>query len=310
MRPLTPDELPWFLARAFTFIGHGDPWGLAQRLAPRLHGGRREVADAWVWVPTNTGVGVEPSAGVALRPASQQAEDPTLHLAQAWFAGEDPEPLRQLIRALLERLPQEAAELDCSALDAVRMQRLAAALAPLGFLPDHRRLLHFGLADTPPLGHPLVLEGWRLAHDATFRTFVAEAEGVGIGDRRWAFMKRAAGPFTPELWMLAYETLDQPPVGYVLGARARSGFDGVLRLTALGVAQPWRATTTMLRRLALSLLHEWAAQSPLGRVEAVLWGDDPKLIAILRSMGFEVQNPLPVLRKLPDESPKLGIFER
>ena len=253
-----------------------------------------------MWLSEEAGLAGEPLAGLAVQPTPWPNEDPTLKLSLPWFAGDHPAPLLALLRTLLERTAQEAVELDLSALDDARRGLLAGALAPLGFAPDQRRSLRFDLSDTPPLGRPLVLEGWRLAHDATFRNFVADAEGVAIGDRRWAFMKRAAGPFTPELWTLAYETLDQPPVGYALAARQRGGFDGVLHLSALGVAQPWRATTEMLRRLVLSLLHEWAAQSPMGRVEATLWGDDPKLIAILRSIGFQVEEQRRVLRRLPD----------
>jgi hypothetical protein len=299
IRSLAPDELPWFLARAFAFVGHGDPWGLAQRLAPRLRSPRRDAADAWVWLPEGPEGTAEPTAGAVVRPNPWLQEDPTVHLALPWFAGDDPSPFVALISALLQRAPQEAAEIDLAALDAVRREALGAALGPLGFCADQRHTLHFHLADTPPLGRPLVLEGWRLERDAPFRTFVAEAEGTPIGDRRWAFMKRAAGTFTPEMWTLAFETLDQPPVGYALGARERAGFDGIWRLSALGVGQPWRATTEMLRRLVLTLLHDWAAQSPLGRVEAQLWGEDPKLIAILRSVGFEVRERVSVLRRVP-----------
>jgi hypothetical protein len=300
MRSLNPDELPWFLARAFSFVGHGDPWGLAQRLSQRLEAPRRDAAEAWVWLGEDAGVGGEPRAGLVARPTLWPREDPTLQLSLPWFAGDNPAPLVALLRALLDQAAQEAVEIDLSGLDAARCQLLVDALAPLGFGRDRRQTLRFDLADTPPLGRPLVLEGWRLSHDSTFRNFVAEAEGVVIADRRWAFMKRAAGPFTPELWVLAYETLDQPPVGYALAGRQRGGFDGVLQLSALGVARPWRASTEMLRRLVLSLLHDWASQSPMGRVEATLWGEDPKLIAILRSVGFELEESLPVLRRLPD----------
>jgi hypothetical protein len=300
MRSLTLDELPWFLARAFAFVGHGDPWGLAHRLAPRLRSARRDAAEAWVWLPEGAEGTAEPRAGAAVRPNPWLQEDPTLHLGLPWFAGADPAPFVALVSALLERGPQEAVEIDLSTLDAVRRRALGVALGPLGFRADQRHILHFDLAETPPLGRPLVLEGWRLERDAPFRAFVAEAEGMPIGDRRWAFMKRAAGIFTPEMWMLAFETLDQPPVGYALGARERAGFDGVWRLTGLGVGQPWRATTEMLRRLVLSLLHDWAAQSPLGRVEAQLWGEDLKLIDILRSVGFEVRERVPVLRHHPE----------
>ena len=75
--------------------------------------------------------------------------------------------------------------------------------------------------------------------------------------------------------------------------------DGELALTAVGVAAGHRDSTEMLRRLVLSVLHELAGASPFGRVRAELSERDPKLVAILRSVGFDVGAPRPVLRRLP-----------
>jgi hypothetical protein len=55
----------------------------------------------------------------------------------------------------------------------------------------------------------------------------------------------------------------------------------------------------MVRRLLLSVLREWSALSPMGRVRASLSLQDPKLVAILRSIGFDVGRLRPVLRRLP-----------
>ena len=241
----------------------------------------------------------EPTAGVVAWPPDPELDDPTLRLAQPWHTGEDAGPFARLVAELLRRLPHEAVELDLSGLDADRAAHLGAALAPLGFEPDGLRALAFDLADTPPLGAPLVLEGWRLERDAEFRAFVAEAEGIALREGRWAWLKRAHGPFTPDLWLLAYEALDRPPVGYVLAGRRRGGIDGELALTAVGVARAHRASTEMLRRLLLTLLHEVAAESPVGRVRTELSTTDPKLVRILRSIGFEVGDVRPVLRRLP-----------
>jgi len=316
VRSLTPDELPWFLARAFGFIGHRDPWGLAQRSVTRLRDPRRDAARTWVLDTAPGDVGAngtepaaaaaepvaaaaEPTAGVVAWPPDPELDDPTLRLAQPWHTGEDAGPFAQLVAELLRRLPHEAVELDLSGLDADRAAHLGAALAPLGFESDGLRALSFDLADTPPLGAPLVLEGWRLERDAAFRAFVAEAEGIALREGRWAWLKRAHGPFTPDLWLLAYEALDQPPVGYVLAGRRRGGIDGELALTAVGVARAHRASTEMLRRLLLTLLHEVAAESPVGRVRTELSTTDPKLVRILRSIGFAVGDVRPVLRRLP-----------
>lgn len=301
IRSLSPDELPWFLARAFTFLGHGDPWGLAQRSAARLRDLRRDAGRAWVLDPEREGGGAvsEPAAGVVAWPPDGELDGPTLRLAQPWYAADDAASFVRLIRELLRRQPHEAVELDLSALDAAQAAQLTNALAPLGFEPDGLHALAFDLADTPPLGAPLVLEGWRLEADSSFRAFVADAEGVELREGRWAWLKRAHGKFTPDLWSLAYETLDQPPVGYALAGRCRGGVDGEVGLTAVGVARSHRESTEMLRRVVLTLLHELAAESPVGRVRAEFSARDPKLLRILRSVGFEVGGARPVLRRLP-----------
>lgn len=294
IRPLASDELVWFLARAFAFIGHRDPWGLARRAVADLRDARRDAARSWV-----LGVGDEPTAGVVAWPPDTERDDPTLRLAQPWFVTDDAGPFRALVERVLERHPHEAVELDLSAVPADGAAAIAAALEPLGFEPDVLYPLDFDLAEVPPLGRPLVLEAWRLDVDGDFRAFVAAAEGGAIGEGRWAWLKRAHGRFTPDLWCLAYETLDREPVGYALAGRRRAGVDGELALTAVGVAAAHRGSTEMLRRLVVSVLHELAGASPLGRVRAELSARDPKLLEILRSVGFEVGAPRPVLRCLP-----------
>lgn len=299
IRSLTPDELPWFLTRAFAYLGHRDPWGLAQRSVARLRDVRRDASRSWVLESAAAAAVEAPTAGVVAWPPDPDRDDPTLRLAQPWHDGDDPAPFAELVAEVLRRQPHEAVELDLSALGPERAATLGVALAPLGFEPDGLRSLGFELAETPPLGRPLVLEGWRLTADAAFRAFVAEAEGVVLREGRWAWLKRAHGPFTPDLWFLAYETLDQPPVGYALAGRRRGGVDGELALTAVGVARPYRDSTEMLRRLLLTLLHELAAESPVGRLRAEFSTTDAKLVAIMRSIGFEVGDVRPVLRCLP-----------
>lgn len=296
IRALTADELPWFLARSFGFVGHSDPWGLAQRAAVRLQEPRRDAARSWVRQPA---VAEEPNAGVVAWPPNPSLDDPTLRFAQPWFSGSDPEPLVALMVNLLRMTPHEAAELDLSAIPAPQAAQLTHALGAIGFERDTLRTLDFALADTPPLGAPLVFEGWREGMDAGMRAFVSNAEQMALREGRWAWLKRAHGPFTPDLWWLAYETLDQPPVGYVLAGRRRDGIDGVVSLTMLGVSQAHRSSTEMLRRLLLTALQEFAAVAPLGRVQAEFSGAIPKLVSVLRSVGFEVGDPRPVLRRLP-----------
>jgi hypothetical protein len=299
IRSLAPDELPWFLARAFAFVGHGDPWGLAQRCSARLRDPRRDAERAWVVTPPSG----EPTAGVVALPPDRGRDDPTLRLAQPWYAAGCEGDFLHLIDRLRQREVHEAVELDLSALPARVVVDLSTLLAPQGFEGVALRRLAFDLADTPPLGRPLVLEGFTPEADARWRAFVAAAEGVSIGERRWAWLKRATGPFTPDAWLLAYESLELPPVGYALAGRRGRGFASEFTLAAVGVDRAYRGSTEMLRRLVLSVLHEFSAQSPWGVVRADVPERDPKLIDILRSLGFAVGDVRWVLRFVPDANP-------
>lgn len=296
IRSLAPDELPWFLARSFAFVGHGDPWALAQRCHARLREPRRDAERAWVLEVAGS---LEPPAGVIALEPNPSGDEPILRFAQPWFRSGDVAAFTALIEALLRRSHPEAAEIDLSAVPQDAAQALADALAPMGFAPAGLRTLWFDLADTPPLGRPLVLEGFTPEADARWRAFVAAAEGTPIGERRWAWLKRAHGPFTPDLWLLAYESLEFEPVGYALAGRRGRGVDAEFTLTAVGVDRVHRGSTEMLRRLVLSVLHEFSALSPWGVVRAEI-DRDPKLIAILRSLGFLVGEVRPVLRRIPD----------
>jgi hypothetical protein len=307
IRSLTPDELPWFLARAFAFVGHGDAWGLAQRSVARLGDARRDAGRAWVLDGGHDGadrgprtpLAADPVAGVVAWPPDLDLDEPTLRLAQPWHDGDDPGPFVRLVEAVLRREPHEAVELDLSAIEPARAERLGRALGDLGFVRDGLRALAFDLTETPPIGLPLVLEAWRTESDAAFRGFVGRCEGVTLREGRWAWLKRVHGPFTPDLCLLAFETLDQPPVGYAMAGRRRAGIDAAVGLTAIGVAPEHRGSTEMLRRLLVTVLQEFAGQSPWGRVRAELSVSDPKLVSILRSIGFEVGDVRPVLRRLP-----------
>lgn len=291
---MQPAELTWFVARSLSFLGHLDPNGLAQRVAPRVRDTRREAACCYVW-QRESGA---PSAGMVALPPDPDEDDRTLRLAQPWFEA-DPGDLVRLVAELSERFEHEAAEIDLVALGDAHTERLAALFAPDGFDLDVVRTLRFELADVPPLGSPLTLEAWRPAVDGALRELVGRSEGWALSDRRWAWLKRASGPFRPDLWFLASEAPDQPPLGYALcGARAVS-VAATFGLTSAGVAPEHRGSTEMLRRLTLSLLHELAGVSPLGKVETRLSGYDPKLIEILRSIGFAVGTPRPLLRRLP-----------
>lgn len=294
IRSLTPDEVVWFLGRTLRFLGHGDPHGLSQRLAPRLRDPAGDAAHAYV-LARDAGA---PSAGAYLRAPDPDDDDQTLRLDSLWHS-EDAEGLRSLVAELLRRHPHEAAVAALHGVAEARVRDLDAALAPLGFVRDEVRQLRFELAEVPPLGLPLVLEAWSPDSDAAFRELFERAEARSISDRYWAFLKRRGGPFRPDLWFLARETLDQEPVGYALCGTERPGVDAAYHLTGVGVMQEHRVSTEMLRRLVVSALHELAASSPFGTIDAELSVADPKLIDILLSLGFVITARYPVLVRLP-----------
>lgn len=293
IRPLAPDEMVWFLARALAFQGHGDPMGLAQRLAPRLKDAKRDAARSFVW---SEGEG-PPRAGAHLRAPGPDDDDRTARLGPIWFDG-DPDEARRFLRALLDETPHEAAVVRLDGVPAAARTRLLELLAPLGFEATERVRLRFSLSEVPPLGRPLALEAWTLESDAAFRELYRRAEGVPAGDDRWSWLKRRGGRFRPDLWFLASPTPDQEPIGYAF-CHGDDSLDGHYRLEAAGVLPEHRDSTEMLRRLVLTTLLELAARSPFGTVDTRPDARDPKLISILRSLGFDELGREARLERLP-----------
>lgn len=294
VRSLSPDEVAWFVSRAVAFLGHSDPRGLSQRLAPRLRDAASDAARCFVYAPSRG----EPSAGVYVRAPGPDDDDATLTLVSPWHV-DDPEGLRRLVGAVLERFPHEAAVAALHGVPPARARELQALLAPLGFVRDEVRRVRFELSEVPPLGRPLVLEAWSLRAERAFRDLFERAEARQLSDEAWAYLKRRHAPFRPDLWFMARETLDQEPVGYALcGARGR-GFDAAYVLNGIGVLQEHRRSSEMLRRLVVSVLQELAALSPFGTVEAELSASDPKLIDILRSVGFVTVERYAALVRMP-----------
>jgi hypothetical protein len=293
IRSLLPDEVAWFVSRAVAYLGHTDPRGLSQRLAPRLRDPATDAAHCFVHV-----VDDEPTAGVYVRAPAPEDDDQTLLLVSPWHE-HDPEGLRRLVTTLLERYPHEAAVARLHAVPAERGAELTDVLAPLGFLRDEMRRVRFELVDVPPLGLPLVLESWALQVDRAFRELYQRAEAREVSDRFWAYLKRRGGSFRPDLWFIARETLDQEPVGYAFCGAERRGLDASYVLNAVGVLQEHRGSSEMLRRLVVSTLQELAGVSPFGTMEAELSTSDPKLIDILMSLGFDTVERYAVLVRMP-----------
>src|SRR5690606_32457005 len=142
-------------------------------------------------------------------------------------------------------------------------------------------------------------EAWTEAADRRFRSFYEAAEDRRLTEAGWAYLKRKNGPFQPDLWFLARETLDQEPVGYAFCGLVAKSLDGRFPLAAVGVARELRADSAMLRRLVISTLHELASLSPMGAVDVEVSRSDGRLGDILRYIGFEPVTRSPVLVKRP-----------
>jgi len=295
IRSLAADELPWFVGRALAFIGHSDPQRLALLLSPRFADARADARACRVLVRE----GVAPSAGVHVQAPHPDDDARRVLLSSPWH-DDDPEGFVELVAHVLSRYDHDSAVVRLDAVPEGRREELAARLAPLGFAPDEVTAMRFDLSQVPPIGSPLLLEAWTPEADRRFRGFYADAEDRRVTDAGWAYLKRKNGPFQPDLWFLARETLDQEPVGYAFCGLVARKVDGSYTLDAVGVARPLRSDSVMLRRLVISTLHELASFSPVGAVDAEVSRADGRLGDILRLVGFEPVARSPVLVKRPD----------
>jgi hypothetical protein len=295
IRSLAPDELGWFLSQYYAFLGHRDPRGLAKRVLKDARDLDHEAVRSFIYLDAFD----RPRAGANVLAPLPGEDDQNLHLSNLWHVG-DPQDLGWLLSRLLARHPHEAAHAPLYNLPAAHVQGLAPVFEAQGFALETVCELAFELADLPPLGLPLVLEAWTHESDEGFREVFEQAEAEAVSDARWAYLKRSRGSFSPDLWFIARETLDQPPVGYAFYGAERKGIDGVYYLTAAGVLQEYRFSSEMLRRLVLSSMHELAARSPLGRLETSLGGRDPKLLEIFGLLGFDTEARYRAFVKLPE----------
>lgn len=283
IRSLAPDELSWFLSRYYSFLGHSDPRGLARRVLEHARDLDHEAVRTFIYLDDASGI---PKAGVNLLAPKPEDDDQNLYLSNLWFA-ERAEDLKLLVSKLLDRHPHEAAHVPLYNFSARHLQALSEVFLPLGFSYREVCELEFELAELPPLGLPLVLEAWTHESDALFRQVYQQAERTSVSDAAWAYLKRYRGAFYPDLWFILRETLDQAPVGYAFFGAEQRGLDGSYYLTKAGVMQAHRVSSEMLRRLVLSVLHELAARSPLGRVQTTIGSEEQKLIQIFELLGFD-----------------------
>ncbi len=294
IRSTSPDELEWFLASSYEFLGHSDPRGFARRSIRAVHDPLGEADRCFILFAA----GDIPLAGAYVQAPEPEDDDQNLYLSNLWFKG-SADDLKTLLRHLLDKFDHEAVHCPLYNVSPARLGMLAPALTTLGFEGRQAVDLEFDLAELPPLGVPLVLEAWTEESDDQFQNVFEQGEGFTPSEAFWGWLKRWRGPFYPNLWFLASETLDQEPVGYAFYGVLEDSIDGVYYLTAAGVLAEHRDSAEMLQRLLLSSMQELAARSPLARLQTLVTQRDPKLVRILESIGFEQRGSYPVFVKQP-----------
>ena len=294
IRSIASDELEWFLATSYEFLGHSDPRAFASRSVRALHDPVREADRSFILFEGDD----VPLAGAYVAAPEEDEDDQNLYLSNLWFK-RDAADLTRLLQRLLGQFGHEAVHCPLYNVSPARLAALAPALTALGFEQRQAADLEFDLAELPPLGAPLVLEAWSEESDERFQNVFEQGEGFTPSEPFWAWLKRWRGPFHPNLWFLGTETLDQEPVGYAFYGLLQEGLDGVYYLTAAGVLAEHRDSSEMLRRLLLSSMQELAAQRPFARIQTLVTQRDPKLVNILESLGFERRGSYPVFVQQP-----------
>ncbi len=299
IRSLAPDELEWFIASYYDFLGHSDPRHFARRTVRTMQNAAHHLESEAERSFILFAEGDVPLAGAHIIAPESEDDDQNLYLSNIWFK-RDAQDLRTLLNKLLRKFDHEAVHCPLYNFSEARLERVEPIFESLGFKLRHAYDLEFELSELPPLGTPLVLEAWSDESDALFQEVFKKAEGSEPSDGFWAWLKRWRGPFRPNLWFLASETLDQEPVGYAFYGVYRDGVDGVYYLTAAGVLAEYRDSSDMLKRLMISSMHELAARSPFGLIQTLVTQQDPKLIEILESLGFRRRDAYPAFIKRPE----------
>jgi hypothetical protein len=283
IRSLAPDELAWFLSQSFAFLGHSDPYGLARRMLGSVREVDVEARRSFIFIDTR------PKAGAHVLIPNIQEDQFNLLISNIWYE-ENATDLLTLLETLLTDIDHKAAYISLHNFSNQLIQDLEPFFKGLGFRLEEVCELSFDLAEVPPLGLPVVLEAWDYASDAGFKELYQTSEGVTLSDQAWSYLKRCQGGFDPDVWFIARETLDQPPVGYAFYASKSSSLDSTYALIAAGVLPEHRFSSEMLRRVVISSMLDLASRSPFGRIETTLPIHDRKLIQIFESLGFNTKN--------------------
>jgi hypothetical protein len=293
IRAIAPDELEWFIASTYGFLGHSDPRAFARRAIGLIRDRAHEAERSFVLLD-----GDEPLAGAYIVAPEPEDDEQNLYLSNIWFS-RAPGHLTALLSELMDKHPHEAVRCPLYNFSPNRVERVRPVFEGLGFSLEHAHDLEFPLSETPPLGLPLMLEAYTEEMDVLFARTFARCESYQPTDSLWAWLKRWRGKFSPDLWWLARETPDQEPVGYAFFGAYQTGVEGSYYLTAAGVLAEHRGDSEMLRRLVISSMQELAAMSPFGKIETTVTYNDPKLVKILEGVGFTPQSHYPVFVKEP-----------
>lgn len=295
IRTLAPDELEWFIASYYDFLGHSNPRGFARQAVSAMRDRDAEADKSFIAVSDETEI---PLAGVHVLAPEPEADDQNLALSNIWFKDESAD-LTALLRKVLAQHPHDAVHCPLFNFSDAKLDRVRPVFDALGFDLEYTFDLEFDLADLPPIGTPLVLEAWSDESDVLFRKVFSQAESYKPSDRQWSWFKRRRSKFNPNLWFIARETLDQDPVGYAFYGAYQEGIEGIYYLTAGGVMPEFRDSTAMLRRLMISSMQELASRSPFGKIQTTTTRQDPKLLEILESLGFITTDKYPVFIRKP-----------
>lgn len=299
IRKLAPDELEWFMASSYSFIGHSDPRAISRQFIKQLSLLENQTEYCFIYLDDDE----RPLAGLY---AADEAEDDikSLHLSNIWF-NEKAEDLAHLVKHVLGELEHESVLCPLYNLAEEQRHALVPVFEALDFRLDQIFELEVELSDFITKESNLVLEAWSLNLEEEFRKVFEAAEGYQPHQNYWTYLKRMPGKFSPDLWFLARESLEQEAIGYALFGRYQSGgnyaddLDTVYYLSGVGVLQEHRHSTEMLKRVMLSSIDELASRSPLGRLHSSLNNADPKLIDIFKTLGFSKKHDYYCLVKSP-----------
>ena len=292
IRKLAPDELTWFIAQAFRFLGHGDAQTLARKAFTSMIDLEAEAEHCLI-LQSETW----PLAGLSVLAPEKDASNQNLYLSNLWVQSKI-EDIGIMLEHVQDKYPCEAIYYPLYNHNQQLINDLSKVFEEHGFSLINEFELVFELSELPPLGRPLVLEAWTHSSDKFFKEIYEKSEGRSVSDEYWAYLKRRKGPFNPNLWFLLREGLDQEPMGYAFYGAKSFAIDGVYYQTEVGVLAKYRDSSEMLKRLVLSSLHELAAMSPFGRVDTTVNGDT-KLKQIFEELGFDSCHSYQAFVKLP-----------